>query len=102
MEEIMPPVPVHLKTSLSRTGKDYKEVHEWIDDPDMEIKAQRHDITKIHEFGTMIAEKYGAEGLQEYIMHLHDDIKMKFSHILHDYEKAMANAMTYFGIKEGK
>ncbi len=27
----MPPIDKHLKTSIERTGKDYKDVHEWID-----------------------------------------------------------------------
>ncbi|MBV6342643.1 MAG: hypothetical protein SFH39_16975 [Candidatus Magnetobacterium sp. LHC-1] len=96
----MPPVPKHLKTSLDRTGQDYKEVHEWIDAADMETKAQRHDITKIYEYGRMMEEKYGKEGLQEYIQHIHDDVQMKFTHIMHDFEKAIADAFTYFGIKK--
>ncbi len=95
----MPPVSGHTKSSMERTGKDYKEVHEWLDmDPDK--KAERHDITKIYEYGKFIEEQYGKEGLQEYIRHLHDDIKAKFNHLQHDLEKQIADTLAYFGIKQ--
>lgn len=96
----MPPVAKHLKISLDRTGKEYREVHEWLDDTDPEVKAKRHDVKKIGEYGSMISEQYGTEGLQEYIMHIQDDMKTKFGHIMEDFEKAMSGAMEYFGIKE--
>jgi hypothetical protein len=83
---------------MERTGKDFKEVHEWID-LDPEKKTERHDITKIHEYGTMIEQKYGVEARQEYIRHLHDDMKAKFTHLQHDFEKQMADTLAYFGIK---
>lgn len=94
----MPPTDVHIKTSIERTGKEYKEVHEWID-LDPEKKAERHDITKIYEYGKMFEEKYGKEGLQEYIQHIHDDVKTKFEHVQHDLEKAIAETLAYFGVK---
>jgi len=94
----MPPVPSHTKSSLERTGKEYKEVHEWLD-MDPEKKAERHDITKILEYGTMIEQKYGADARQEYIRHLHDDMKAKFNHLQHDLEKQIADTLAYFGVK---
>jgi hypothetical protein len=94
----MPPVPSHTKSSLERTGKEYKEVHEWLD-LDPEKKAERHDITKIHEYGAMIEQKYGAEARQEYVQHLHDDMKAKFTHLQHDLEKQLKNTLAYFGVK---
>ena len=94
----MPPVEKHLKISSERTGEDFRELHEWIDDP--ERKAERHDITKMYEYGKMIEEKYGEKGLQEYIQHIHDDVKAKFGHIVQDVEKAMKETLAYFGIKE--
>lgn len=94
----MPPVPSHTRSSLERTGKEYKEVHEWLD-MDPEKKAERHDITKILEYGTMIEQKYGADARQEYIRHLHDDMKAKFSHLQHDLEKQIADTLAYFGVK---
>lgn len=94
----MPPIVNHLKTSMERTGKDYKEVHEWIDG-DPEKKAERHDITKIYEYGKMIEEQYGEEARQEYIRHIHDDVKAKFQHIQDDLEKTIKDALSYFGVK---
>jgi hypothetical protein len=94
----MPPVPGHTKSSMERTGKEYKEVHEWLDlDPDK--KAERHDVTKIYEYGKMIEEKYGIEARNEYIRHLHDDMKAKFTHMQHDFEKQIKDTLAYFGVK---
>lgn len=97
-ENVMPKIEKHLQNSITRTGKDYKTVHEWID-ADPEKKAERHDITKIYEYGRMIEEKYGKEALQEYIHHIHDDVKSKFEHIKEDLDKAIADTLAYFGVK---
>jgi hypothetical protein len=94
----MPPVSGHTKVSMERTGKEYKEVHEWLD-LDPEKKAERHDLTKIYEFGRLIEEKYGVEGREEYIRHLHDDVKAKFNHLQHDIVKQVAEILAYFGVK---
>ncbi len=94
----MPPVEKHTQSSTERTGKDYRDVHEWLD-RDPATKAARHDITKIHEFGKMIEEQYGQEGLQEYILHLHDDIKAKFTHLQEDLQKSLSETLAYFGIQ---
>lgn len=94
----MPPVDKHIKTSLEKTGKEYKDIHEWLD-KGPETKAERHDITKIYEYGKMIEEKYGQEALQEYIRHIHDDVKAKFEHMREDLEKALVETLAYFGVK---
>ena len=41
----MPKIDVHISESAERTGREFKELHEWIDDPSS--KPERHDITKI-------------------------------------------------------
>lgn len=94
----MPPVPGHTKASLERTGRDYKEVHEWLD-LDPEKKAERHDMTKIYEYGALIEAQYGKEARDEYLRHLHDDIKAKFTHLQHDFEKQIEDTLAYFGVK---
>ena len=72
----MPNIDKHVMTSVENTGKEYREVHEWLDsDPDR--KADRHDTTKVHEHGKTVEELYGKEGRAEYIRHLHDDAVMK-------------------------
>jgi uncharacterized protein len=50
----MPAIDVHSKTSALRTGKEYREVHEFVDAPGK--KDERHDIKKIFEFGEMIRD----------------------------------------------
>ncbi|MEW6500007.1 MAG: hypothetical protein AB1456_00810 [Thermodesulfobacteriota bacterium] len=92
----MPPTEQHFETSLKRTGRQYAELHRWIDDA--EHKYARHDFTRIHEFGPVIAGKYGEEGVREYIEHLREDMEKKFSKIRHQYKDAMQEAYAYFGI----
>ena len=94
----MPPIEKHMKSSIEIMGREFKEVHEWLD-LDPEKKAERHDITKIYEYGKMIEDKFGAEGRAEYIRHLHDDVKAKFTHLQHDFEKQIADTLAYFGVK---
>ncbi len=94
----MPPLVKHIKKSLDKTGKEYKEVHAWLDS-DPEMRAERHDITRIYEYGKQIEEKYGKEALEEYIEHIHDDVKAKFDHLREDLEKSLAETLKYFGVK---
>jgi len=95
----MPHIDKHIQSSMERTGKEYREIHEWIDG-DPEKKVERHDITKIYGHGKFIEDNYGKEALQEYIQHLHDDIWAKFTHIGHDFEKMILEVLAYFGIKK--
>ncbi|MBA3014867.1 MAG: hypothetical protein KKD63_02905 [Proteobacteria bacterium] len=93
----MPPTEKHFATSMDRTGKDYADLHRWIDDP--EHKNERHDFTRIWDFGPQITEQYGEEGVREYIEHLREDMEKKFKKIRHEYKAAMGEAYEYFGIK---
>ena len=83
----MPAIDVHAKTSIERTGKDYREIHEWIDNDETK-KVQRHDVTRIPENAKEVELKWGEEGVREYIQHIHDDIK-----------KRIADTLAYFGVK---
>jgi uncharacterized protein len=94
----MPSIEKHVEVSRGRTGKDYVELHEWID-KDPATKVERHDITKIPEYGKMMEEKYGPEGLQEYLRHIHDDFTARFGHVKEDVEKAIGDTLAYFGVK---
>jgi hypothetical protein len=82
----MPQIARHVENSKARTGREHREIHEWIDDP--EKKNHRHDVTKVMEFGRMFREKYGEQAVGEYVAHLHDDLKGKFWHVVEDVEKA--------------
>ncbi|MDP1652397.1 MAG: HDIG domain-containing protein [Rhodocyclaceae bacterium] len=97
----MPPTVKHLQTSISRTGKDYAELHHWIDDP--VLKAERHDFTKIWDFGPEIKAKYGEEGLREYIEHIREDIDVKLMKIWGKDAATRDEALDYYGIcKKGR
>lgn len=92
----MPPTEKHFETSVKRTGKDYADLHRWIDDA--EHKNERHDFTKIWHFGPQLVEQYGEEGVAEYIEHLREDMEKKFKKIRHEYKASMKDAYAYFGI----
>ncbi|TBV79070.1 MAG: HDIG domain-containing protein [Desulfobulbaceae bacterium] len=94
----MPPTTKHLHTSLSRTGKDYAELHAWINDPVMQY--DRHDITKICDFGPEIRARFGEEGLREYIEHLREDIDVKLTKIWGKDAATRDEALDYYGIRK--
>ncbi len=78
----MPSIEKHVEISMQRTGKPYREVHEWIDEP--QHKNERHDITRVREFSRMFEDKYGETAAQEYVHHLADDLNGKFNHLIDD------------------
>ncbi|MBI4838853.1 MAG: hypothetical protein HY806_06880 [Nitrospirae bacterium] len=83
----MPSIEAHVKTSLERTGKEYKDVHEWVD-KDEAKKVERHDITKMPQNAREIELKWGKEAAGEFVQHVHDDVK-----------KRIADTLAYFGVK---
>ncbi len=89
----MPKVDVHLKESMERTGKEYRELHEWIDNPS--LKPEHHDLTKILLYAKEIEEKWGRESVQEFISHIQTDIKAQVLRIQED----IKNVLSYFGIR---
>ncbi|MBS3935279.1 MAG: HDIG domain-containing protein [Sulfuritalea sp.] len=93
----MPPTTKHMHSSLSRTGKDYADLHAWINDADHQL--DRHDFTKIVDFAPEIQAKFGAEGLREYIEHLREDLDSKFTKIWGKDVAARDEALDYYGIR---
>ena len=85
---------IHISESAERTGREFKELHEWVDDPSS--KPERHDITKIYKHAKEIEDKWGSEGTQEFINHIQTDIRAQVSRIQED----IKNVLGYFGIKE--
>ncbi len=71
----MPTINEHFRLSLKRTGKEYKELHEWIEGfhSTKKEKEERHSILKIPIFLHSIEEKFGKEGVQEYLYHIKED-----------------------------
>ena len=94
----MPPIEKHVEISTHRTGKPYREVHEWIDDP--QHKNERHDITRVLEFSRKFTDQYGEEAAKEYVQHLADDLNGKFNHLVEDVRALVDQTLTYFGAKK--
>ena len=90
----MPNIKQHAEISRKRTGKDYKDLHEWMD-ANPRKKEERHDIGRIYQYGKMIEEKYGPEGLQEYLQHIRDDFLARFNNVKDVMDKALSEALAY-------
>ena len=93
----MPSIEKHIEISQQRTKQSYREVHEWIDDP--QHKDERHDITKIPDTFDMFKNKYGEEAAREYVQHLADDLNGKFNHLIEDVQAMIDQNLIYFGTK---
>jgi len=91
----MPSIEKHIEISTNRTNKPYREVHEWIDEP--EHKDDRHDITKIPDTYQKFKEKYGDEAAREYVQHLADDLNGKFNHLIEDVQVLVDKTLACFG-----
>jgi len=82
----MPPLEVHLRNSKQRTGKEYEELHRWIDDD--KVKAPGiHDISKIPENIRYVREEWGEEAIGEFVLHLKEGM-----------EHRMKGNFQYFGL----
>ena len=94
----IPSIEKHVEISKQRTNKSYRDIHEWIDDP--QHKDERHDITKIPATFQMFKEKYGEQAAREYVQHLADDLSGKFNHLIEDVQVLIDKNLTYFGAKK--
>lgn len=94
----MPPLKDHIESSVKRTGKEYREVHEWIDHP--ELKNERHDFSKILQNAAMFRDQYGEEAAQEYVNHLVEDLHARFGKYLKQHTENMDGCLEYFGGKK--
>jgi hypothetical protein len=66
----MPSFKVHRRCSLRRTGKDFAELHKWMDEPHrilkMDHRRVRHDLSYIPE----VIELFGKDAVFEFLMHI--------------------------------
>ena len=69
----MPSLKVHCENSFNRTGKDFRELHEWMDEPGeilgIDHRRVRHDLSYIEE----VRKKFDIEGVKEFLMHISED-----------------------------
>jgi len=83
----MPPVKYHTKSSLKRTGKEYRELHEWMDSEyKNSFGLRRHEIINIPDNIKTIEKDFGKDAVKEFLWHIKDDyesnILLKFWKIL--------------------
>ena len=70
----MPPVKDHIKSSFRRTGKGYKELHEWIDSEyNNPSELRRHEIINIPENIKIVEKNFGKDAVKEFLWHIKDD-----------------------------
>ncbi len=76
----MPSVRKHCELSKRRTGKTYRELHEWMDPwtSDTRLAEQRHDVTNIPRHMDYVRKTWGEEGVKEFLQHIKDDYKTGF------------------------
>lgn len=98
----MPPVNKHCQICLARRGRDFRDLHQWMDN-DPEQKAARHDLTKVYALGDEAERLFGPEAREELLLHLLDDLKAKVGHALPEgsptLAEAVAGALAQVGIK---
>jgi hypothetical protein len=94
----MPSIEKHVEISKQRTNRDYREVHECIDDP--QHRDERHDITRIPDTFQMFMEKYGEQAAREYVQHLAGDLNGRFNHLIEDVPASIDKNLTYFGTQK--
>jgi hypothetical protein len=70
-----------MELSRRRTGKTYRELHEWMDpwEEDRALARERHEITNIPENFQYVREKWGEEGAREFLFHIKEDLEHKAS-----------------------
>lgn len=70
----MPPVKDHVKSSIIRTGKGYRELHEWMDSEYKNPSGlKRHEIINIPENIEIIKKKFGEDAVREFLWHIKED-----------------------------
>lgn len=72
----MPPYTKHLETSTQRTGNDYQELHDWLDNHP-EHKAARHDLGALTENREYVRATWGDAAVTEFLLHITEDLLMK-------------------------
>ena len=71
----MPPYAKHLETSKQRTGHEYQEMHDWLDNhPDH--KAARHDLAALAANRAYVLATWGEEAVTEFFLHVAEDLLM--------------------------
>jgi uncharacterized protein len=79
----MPPYTKHLETSTRRTGNDYQELHDWLDNHP-EHKTARHDLDGLAANRAYVGATWGDKAVTEFFLHVTEDLLMKEITTLND------------------
>ena len=72
----MPPYTQHLETSAGRTGNNYQQLHDWLDNyPD--DKAARHSLAALADNRAYVEKTWGEEAVSEFFLHIAEDLLMQ-------------------------
>ncbi len=76
----MPSIEKHIKLSLKRTGKEYREINEWMDGKNLSYRERvaRHRLTNIPRFLPIVEKEFGKDAVKEYLQHIEDDYEKNF------------------------
>lgn len=71
----MPSLKGHIRLSVKRTGKEFRELNEWMDGSSVRYRdrIERHKIPNIPKFTPVVESLFGKEAVDEYVQHLRDD-----------------------------
>lgn len=99
----MPDVNTHCEISHKRTGKDYRELHIWIDEPKkflgLNHKIKRHSFNKVYK--EYIKKTFGDKAVIEWLFHIAlDNLETANEYAINAYNQAYAGVSIEFKDKE--
>lgn len=73
----MPSIEYHIRRSVEKTGKPYREMHEWLDDKRLPYKERlsRHNIFKVKRNMKIVESMFGEDAAKEFLRHLMYDYR---------------------------
>ena len=92
----------HMKDCVDQLGKDYKEVHLWLDEYFKRIGARHRSIRHHLEGIKEAAEKFGVDGGKAAEIHVRKDWVGIFSDIPNKKEAEMWSLFGREGLKDGR
>jgi hypothetical protein len=69
----MPGLREHCRISIERTGKDFSDLHKWMDEPKEKFgighRGERHDSSWMN----YVSSRWGTDGVKEFLYHIEID-----------------------------
>jgi len=99
----MPDINTHCEISLKRTGKDYRKLHEWIDEPKKFLgvnhRIERHSFNEAYK--EFIKKEFGERAIVEWLFHIViDNLETANKYAIEVYNKAYGSVSIDFKGKE--